>query len=46
MGATTLGDTVEKIKEEESVKQNPKPLKELKFRRNEIHLSETCTDGI
>mgnify|MGYP003322516489 CR=1 FL=1 len=27
MGATTLGDTVEKIKEEESVKQNPKPLK-------------------
>ena len=30
MGATTLGDTVEKIKEEESVKENPKPLKELK----------------
>ena len=40
MGATTLGDTVEKIKEEESVKQNPKPLKELKAGLN-LNLDET-----
>ena len=40
MGATTLGDTVEKIKEEESVKEDPKPLKELKTGLD-LNLDET-----
>ena len=40
MGATTLGDTVEKIKEKESVKEDPKPLKELKTGLD-LNLDET-----
>ena len=40
MGATTLGDTVEKIKEKESVKEDPKPLKKLK-KGLDLNLDET-----